>query len=377
MRAAVGLPSPEERVGQMAHDFLMTACAARTVVLSCPRRRDGAPAVPARWLARLEAMLAGAGIALPDHPAVAWARALDQPADGPSPVQPPEPRPLVIHRPRALSLTEIETWLRDPYAIHARHILRLKALDALDESPDAADYGSIVHAGLHGFLARHGHRWPADGAALLQAAMQQALDAAGMRPALVAWWRPRLARIAAWVAEEEARRRSLRAPQHIAAEVTGEWSFAAPAGPFRLRGRADRIERYADGTLALLDYKTGDPPKQKEVEQGLAPQLPLEAAMAAAGGFGADLAHPAAELTDWHQTGGIDPGKSTTLWRRDAARVQQEAATASDALRALVAAYDNPARAYLAAPNPGAAPRFSDYRQLSRLVEWAASVEAQ
>ena len=130
MRATVGLPSPEEIVGQSAHDFVACACAAPTVVLSCPRRRDGAPAVPARWLTRLETLLAGQGQALPRHPAAAWARALDQPADGPRPVRPPRPCPPVALRPRRLSVTEIETWLRDPYAIHARHVLRLTALRA-------------------------------------------------------------------------------------------------------------------------------------------------------------------------------------------------------------------------------------------------------
>ena len=57
---------------------------------------------------------------------------------------------------------------------------------------------------------------------------------------------------------------------------------------FVLRGRADRIERRHDGTISILDYKTGRVPKQGEVEDGRAPQLPLEAAMAEAGAF-ADL----------------------------------------------------------------------------------------
>ena len=170
MRATVGLPSPEEIVGQSAHDFVvLRVCAAPTVVLSCPRRRDGAPVVPARWLTRLETLLAGQGTALPQHPAAAWVRALDQPADGPRPVRPPRPCPPVALRPRRLSVTEIETWLRDPYAIHARHVLRLNSLRPLDEATDAADYGSLVHAGLHHFLAEHGTRWPADAADRLAA----------------------------------------------------------------------------------------------------------------------------------------------------------------------------------------------------------------
>src|SRR5205085_890189 len=78
------------------------------------------------------------------------------------PVSPPRPRPPVGLRPRRLSVTEIETWLRDPYAIYARHVLRVRKLDALDQSTDAADYGSIVHDSLHRFLREHGTEWPPD-----------------------------------------------------------------------------------------------------------------------------------------------------------------------------------------------------------------------
>jgi len=74
MRARAGLPSPEEVVGQMAHDFAMLTSAAPQVVLSCPRRRDGAPTVPARWLVRLEAFLEGHVATLPAHPAAQWAQ---------------------------------------------------------------------------------------------------------------------------------------------------------------------------------------------------------------------------------------------------------------------------------------------------------------
>ncbi len=371
MRAAAGLESPEERVGQLAHDYAMLACAAPSVILSCPRRRDGAPTVPARWLVRLEAYLAGHRMALPVHPAAAWARLLDQPAGEPRPTAPPQPRPPVADRPRRLSVTEIETWLRDPYAIYAKHVLRLRALQPLEQSADAADYGSIVHAALADFLTTLPPIYPRDAQARLHAAMNRALDAAGLRPALTAWWRPRLARIADWVAEAE-RYRRLRGPMaHVASEVEGQWTV--PGGhPFVLSGRADRIERRADGTLAILDYKTGAVPTTGQVEHGLAPQLPLEAAMAAAGVFGPELAGRAAELTYWHLSGGLDPGKETKLFQHDAARTAAEAETAERALIALIAAFDDPDRAYLSRPHPGAAPRFSDYAQLARVAEWAA-----
>jgi ATP-dependent helicase/nuclease subunit B len=373
MRQAVGLPSPEERVGLAAHDFVMAGCAAPRVILSAPRRVDGAPAVPSRWLARLDALLAGQGARLARHPAPAWARALDRPDGPPIPVRPPSPCPAVALRPRRLSVTEIETWLRDPYAIYARHVLRLRPLDPLEQSADAADYGVIVHAGLQRFFARTGLAWPPDAPALLAADMDAALDEAGMRPALAAWWRPRLARIAAWVAGAEADRRAAGWPVQLAPEVEGQWVWDAPAGPFTLRGRADRIERRPDGSLAILDYKTGTPPSAAEVEGGRAPQLPLEAAMARHGAFGEALAGEVGELTFWHIPGGAEPGRATRLFKADPARTAEIAELARSSVIALVAAFDDPTRAYLSQPAPGAAPRFSDYTRLARVAEWSAA----
>lgn len=373
MRAKVGLPSPEEIVSQAAHDFVAAVCAAQQVVLSCPARRDGAPAVPARWLTRLDMMLAGQGAGLPEHPATQWVRALDQPADGPHQVSPPRPCPPQPLRPRRLSVTEIETWLRDPYAIYARHILKLRPLDPLDEETDAADYGSLVHAGLNLFLQKHGNKWPPNAGPELRTAFDRALVQAQLRPALAAWWAPRLERIADWVAEVETERRALNRPELIAPEVTGDWILRREGGNFRLVGRADRIERRADGSLAILDYKTGTPPSQKEVDAGLAPQLLLEAAMAAAGAFGAALNGAAAELAYWHLTGGFERGAVRSLFKGDAAAIAAATQEARDSLGALIDSYDQPGRCYLSQPHPGRAPRFSDYAQLARVAEWSAA----
>ena len=371
MRARVGLPSAEEAIGQAAHDFVACACAAPRVVLSCPRRRDGAPAVPARWLTRLEALLAGQDRMLPQHPASAWVEALDQPVGEPTPAPPPRPCPPLPLRPRRLSVTEIETWLRDPYAIYARHVLRLVALEPLDQTTDAADYGSLVHAALHRFFADIGTRWPADAVERLRTAMDRALREAGLREALAAWWTPRLQRIADWVAATEAVRRATRAPSIVKTEVGGTWELDRPGGLFKLTGRADRIECHTGG-LAILDYKTGTPPSQKEVDAGLAPQLLLEAAMASAGAFGGEIALPSIELAYWHLTGGFQAGELRALFKSDAAAIAGATRDAQANLAALIDAYDQPQRCYLARPQPAHAPRFSDYAQLARVAEWAA-----
>lgn len=371
MRAEAGLPSPEEIIGQAAHDFVAAACAAPAVVLSAPRRLAGAPAVPARWLKRMEAMLAGIGAALPAHPAEGWVRLLDQPEAAPRPVPPPAPRPAVRLRPRRLSITEIETWIADPYAIHAKHILRLRELDPLDQATDAADYGRLVHAGLQLFLAESGAEWRPDAPARLAVAMERALGEARLRPALANWWRPRLLRIAGWIAAVEAARRPVLGLTAIGAEITGDWTLTAPGGAFRLTGRADRIERRQDGRLGIIDYKTGVLPDKKRMREGHAPQLPLEAAMALAGAFGAEFAGTAAELTYWRLRGGADPGEAVTPVADPdelAALVRQAEAS----LRALIADFDNPSRAYLARPHPGRAARYAGYGQLARMAEWAA-----
>ena len=376
MRAQAGLPSPEERIGQTAHDFVMAACAAPLAILSCPRRRDGAPAVPSRWLARLDALLAGRHLALQRHPAAAWARLLDQPAGPPQPAEPPQPRPALALRPRRLSVTEIQTWLEDPYAIYAKHILKLRKLKPLEEETDAADYGSLVHDGIRLFLDDAGHRWPADARQKLRDAMDHAIQRALLRPALTQWWRPRLLRIADWIADQETLRRSHIAPTFIAGEIGGEWPLQVHGG-FTLRGRADRIEKRPDGSLAILDYKTGQPPSQESVRAGFAPQLPLEAAMAAQGAFGPDLTGLAAELTYWHLTGGFEPGEARSLLKGDPAAIADAIATAQEALVNVIAAYDCADRAYLSQPHPGRLPRFSDYAQLARVAEWDLSGDGE
>ncbi len=359
MRRRAGLPDAEESIGQAAHDFMAAACAARSVVLSAPARRGRAPTVPARWLTRIAARTS-----LTAHPAASWAAGLDQPL-AVTPARPPEPRPPVARRPRKLSVTEIETWLNDPYAIYARHVLDLHPLDPLEQDTDAADFGTLVHEGLADFLKQAGDSWPADAAERL--AKRLMAQTGGLRPALAAWWRPRLARIAAWVAAAEAARRADPALV-LRTELNGRWLLDVPGG-FELTGRADRVELRAGGA-AILDYKTGRPPTQKEVASGRAPQLLLEAAMARAGAFHGLASTPATELTYWRLSGRDPAGEASTLYAGDPAALARAIAEAEAGLRRLVHVYDDPAIPYRAHPHAAWRPRFPAYAQLARLAEW-------
>ncbi|WP_130731429.1 double-strand break repair protein AddB [Komagataeibacter xylinus] len=375
MRTRVGLPSPEWAIGQAAHDFVACACAAPRVVLSMAARRQGAPTVPARWLVRLNAYLAGHGHVLPQHPALRWLDSLDRPPGGlVQPASPPRPRPPVPLRPRSLSVTEIETWMRDPYAIYARRILRLNRLPDLEELADAADYGQIVHAALDRWFRAHPTGWPADGEAQMQAVFADVLREAELRPALAAWWAPRLERIATWCAATEQARCTTGGPRTVLTELGGRMQLEdLPGGPFTLRGRADRIDRHDDGTLSLFDYKTGTLPTRRSVLEGWQSQLVLEAAMIESGGFPPPVAGTVAELVYWRLTGGHVPALVLDVAR--GAELTELIASCRAGLRDLVAGYDNPDQPYLSHPYPGEEPRFADYAHLARVAEWSAARE--
>ncbi len=82
------------------------------------------------------------------------AQALDARSDL-KPVSRPEPKPPVDLRPTRLSVTRIETLRRDPYAIYAEHILKLKPLDGLDEDETAQGFGTRMHDVLKQFQNKH------------------------------------------------------------------------------------------------------------------------------------------------------------------------------------------------------------------------------
>lgn len=383
MRAAFGLPEPEARIGRVCADFLLTACAAPEAVLSRAAKRGGSPTVPARWLTRLETFLEGqGGLALPRSPAADWAAALDQP-EVVAPCARPAPQPPRAARPDAIRVTEVATLLADPYAFYARRVLGLHPLDPLDADVGAAEYGQLVHAALAGFVRRISAApggWPGEAAAheAWEAAAEQALAEAGPRPSLAAFWRPRLARIGAFaVAQEALARAGTGRIRRSWTEADGELELRRPGGAVTLRARADRLDLLADGTLAILDYKTGSLPAEEDLRDGTAPQLPLEAAMAAAGVFRDVPAANASALGYWRVTGGQQAGEAKPML--DGA--QEVAALAEESLERLgrlVDRYLLGEAPFLARPHPGReAMGGSDYDHLCRVAEWAGAEDAE
>ena len=365
MRQALGLPAPEERIGDAAHIFTSLLGVDR-VYLTRAAKIDGVPTVPSRWLLRLQVLLAGVGHAAhADRPWLAWARERNALAGPARPVRAPEPRPALALRPRQLSATTIERWIANPYAVFAERILGLEPLPALGRQPDAALRGQIVHEALGRFAQRFPDRLPEDIRAKLMALAKAGLEELSGSPRVAAFWAPRFARFAEWFADTERARRV--GVSLTKAEVEGAIVLPGPAGPFTLKARADRID-IGDGGLVITDYKTGNvEPLVGKAKQGRAPQLPLEAAIAIAGGFAEVDAQEVAGLRYISASGGEPPGQDCEL--EDVSRLAQEA---RDGLIRLIAAFDDEAKPYRALRRVRFDYRYDDYAHLARVAEWSA-----
>ena len=376
MRAVLGLPQPERRVGLSAHDFA-SALAAERVLLTRAEREGGAPTVPSRWLARLDALFGhdpDGNAAVPEYiqrgrrALLAWSQAIDDPKQY-RPWPRPEPRPPLEARPTRLSVSSIEQWRRDPYGLYARRILELEALDPLEAELGAADRGSALHNALDEFLKAHpSGLLPSDALTRFEALGEQHLGDLLAAPAERAFWWPRFQRLARWfVATENARRAA--GTRLLGAETNGKITVGPTARPLTIEARADRIDEIEPGGWEIIDYKTGRVPSRKELDALFAPQLLLEAAMAERGGFaGIDGKACAVHLAYWQANGLGEGGTAIEV---------KESETLVPAMLALVARmaehFANPSTPYSALPWPEFGPHFNDYKHLERVAEWSTA----
>ncbi|MEG3180276.1 double-strand break repair protein AddB [Sphingomonas sp. LT1P40] len=354
IRSELGLPGLERRIGLSAHDLAM-GLGAREVLLTRARRDAGAPTIASRFWLRLEALSGGL-----ERAAVleSWARAIDDPGEH-APVDRPEPCPPAAARPRDIPVTDVDRLKADPYAFYAKRMLRLRALDPVDADPSAAWRGTAVHDVLE--------QW-----AKLDACAPDALEPrvltmlAQAHPMMRALWQPRLIEAVRWIVRELAARPERRV---IAVEQSGSVEIAG----VKLSGKFDRIDAMGDGTIGVVDYKTGQPPTTKAVRAGYSLQLGLLGLIAERGGF-AGIAGRASAFEYWSlaRKGGefgyvatpVDPaGKRDRIPTDEFVRIA--AANFSDVAGAYLTG-DTP---FVAKLHPEYAP-YSEYDQLMRRDEW-------
>ncbi|PVX30928.1 double-strand break repair protein AddB [Sphingomonas pokkalii] len=359
IRAELGLPGLERRIGVSAHD-LAIGLGARHVLLTRARRDASAPTIASRFWLRLEAL--SGGLERADDLA-AWMAAIDAP-DAHRPAARPEPAPPASARPKAISVTEVDRLKADPYAFYARRMLRLMPLDPVDADPSAAWRGTAVHDVLQKWFEEEDCRPDR-----LRARAEAMLADTRTHPLIRALWQPRLIEAIDWIAgqltENAAKNRRV-----LAVEQDGKIEIAGVT----LRGKFDRVDRLGDGSLAIVDYKTGQPPSTRAVKAGFSLQLGLLGLIAERGGF-QGIAGEARCFEYWSlarnpRTGGfgyvdspVDPKK------RDPIPVEDFVSIAAREFSEAAAAWLTGDAPFTAKLVPEYAP-YAEYDQLMRRDEW-------
>ena len=369
---ALGVPGADFRIGLSGHD-LAGALGAPEAVLSRSARDAGGPAVPSRFLLRVQALL---GDLLPRHEetqAIAWARGLASAPEAPRYPRPrPEPSP--EQRRVDISATALDRLRGDPYQFFAQKILQLESLDALDAEPSAPWQGEVAHE-----ILERWHRDRLDGGTTPVAEFMATIFAErNVHPVMQALWQPRLAQALRWV-ESEVDGTEAREVATVEA-----WGSTHVDG-VRIHGRADRIDRLADGRLAIVDYKTGGPPSAKMVEKGFALQLGLLGLIAEDGGF--DDISGGAEAFEYWSLGKAASDKNPFGFGYVASPIKRSAREGGIPLEDFLPAtreflHDAIARwivgdeAFTARLNPDY-PAYDTYDQLMRLEEWLPHLDAE
>jgi ATP-dependent helicase/nuclease subunit B len=360
---ALGVPGADFRIGLAAHD-LAAALGAPEVVLSHALRDDGAPVVPSRFVLRVKAMLSELAKDHREEDAVRLGKVLDDALPA-APYPRPKPMPSTEQRKVSISVTGLDRLRGDPYQFYASSILRLRRIDPLDAEPSAAWKGTAVHEILDKW---HKAGEPSDG---LHMIADEVLDTMSAHPLMRSLWRPRLMAGLDWIAGEILRLRDEESCTVLGTEIDGEMLVRG----VRLHGRADRIDRLADGSLAVVDYKTGKPPSARQVADGYALQLGLVAMLAEDGGF-KGISGQASRFEYWSlakgsgkndfghmQTPILEGKKKTGILAEEF--LPRTRGYLDDALDRWILGSDP----FTARLNPDLAV-YSDYDQLMRLDEW-------
>lgn len=371
MKTGVDLEPPERRIGLAAHDFMM-AMGNGTVVLTRSARSGDAPATPSRWLQRLLTCAgpeAAEAIRRRGATLLGWAHALDEGEDVPFATR-PQPRPPLAARPKRLSITEIETLRRDPYAIYARHVLGLRPLDPLLRDPGAIERGTLFHDALERFTKSVDPTRP-NALEELLAIGKKLFEEVALPPDVAAVWWPRFERMAHHLVEWE----RLEAPsvENSYAEIVAS-AIATDRSVTLISGRADRIDLLKNGAAIIYDYKTGSSPSKGQAHTLLSPQLALEGALLKRGAFGAIGPVDLADLIFIRLKGNGEVIPESILQHAKSVKLAEELAEeAWQRLGDLLAYYDDPSSGYLSRAIPFREGDMSgDYDHLARAPEWSA-----
>ncbi len=372
MRASLGMSPPERRIGQTSHDFVQLLGASKAL-LTRSLKRDGAPTVPSRLIQRIAAMVGNDrwNKCVARGSDIRWmSRNIDRVRR--TSVAAPKPSPPVEDRPQSLSVTRIETLRRDPYSIYAEMVLRLLPLNTLDLPLGARDFGVSLHEVISTFTRDIDLSNPSSStiARLFQIArheFQEFFKYPGFQE--FSW--PRLVRILnAYRAWEMDR---IHLVEDFCIEQSAVLKIPLEDGSiFDLVARADRIERHRNGSICIVDFKSGRTPSPREIGAGFAPQLVLEAKMVEDGAFRGMKSINIEAI--YVKLGGPDGIELRTVGdeKRPLGQLIEDQ---FEGLKSLLNQMKKPEFAFVSRPYPQFSSRFGAYDHLARVKEWSAGAD--
>ena len=369
-RTQLGLPDRHWRIALSAHDFMMAA-ASPEVIITRSVVTDGATTQKSRWLARLDAVLAAAGLSsYLDKQIPVWMKAVNarKIPDIVKPIGRPEPKPAITQRPSQISATDFDQWITDPYGFYVKKILKIRQKNPIDESPSVALRGSLIHDVIAEFSECYPiGKLPKDAGQKLRKILDAHLSKWSNIAYIDLFWRQKFSVILNWFLEEECRRRD--ECFQVVVEKEGRIELSIGRRLILVTARADRIELHRGNNYQIIDYKSGNPPSKLAVSSGNAVQLLVEAAILSKGGFNlSDKNVQDIGLFYWQLKGRVTaPGKIDDVTPDDF-----DVCIIFDQLLELVQSFENEEQPYLSEPNPAKRPKISQVRHLARIKEWRA-----
>ena len=362
MRQKLGLPDSESKIMLMTHDF-MHACCSPEVILTRAIKVAGTPTVPSRFIERLQVLAEVNKIPLRTYQAN-LAALIDTPNKKEEVIR-PAPCPPVEVRPTELSVSNIENLKRNPYAIYAKYILKLRPLSDLGNPNKAIIYGNVVHEVLSQYLTKTPYD---NNKEKLVNSFRNEITKTVLGKADQLFYISQFEQMIPFFLNEQKEAEKSRTKS--VSEVKGKIVFDKMKRPFTLTARADRIDITPNQGAYVIDYKTGQVPKFKDVSKGNSPQLSLEALILSKGGFENLSTQKIADLQYWNL--GRHPEKQSFMKNKYAPNNFEEFLQKTEnGVKDLIKTFEEETTRYEVCPVASNKPKFNDYEHLARQQEWA------
>jgi ATP-dependent helicase/nuclease subunit B len=184
--------------------------------------------------------------------------------------------------PNKISATNIETLIRNPYGFKAKNLLHLRKLDNVFDDKLLSKFGNFIHQIIEEYTIKYDADLEDKHKFILEIG-HQIIDKhfSGDNQVNLFW--PKFEAIARdFIDFDEERRIDIIATHP---EIYGDIKIHLKNQEITITAIADRIDVMKNGSIHILDYKTGSLPTKSDVESGISVQMIIEALIVSEGGF--------------------------------------------------------------------------------------------